>query len=118
MILVSLLTAISAVRLRSLLGERWESTTATLVAVFAYLLVVLASGTLLPTINEVPKDFPAVTLFRFREASIGMQAVVWATIGLVFAGAAQRVMSGHPILPRRKPGAPPAPAGLPAPPPR
>ena len=39
----------------------------------AYLLVVVVAGALLPSIHEVPKTFPAVTLFRFREASIGMQ---------------------------------------------
>ena len=56
----------------------------------------------LPPIQEVPRTFPAVTLFRFREASIGMQAVLWTTIGLVFAGTAQRVMTGQTIIPRRR----------------
>ena len=118
MILISLLAAIAAVRLRSLLSERRTSATATPVAVFAYLLVVVMAGALLPSINEVPKEFPAVTLFRFREASVGMQAVVWATIGFVFAGTAQRVMTGQPILPSRRPDAPPTHTGLPAPPSR
>ena len=35
------------------------------------------------------RNFPATTLWRFREASVGMQAVMWATIGLVFAAAAR-----------------------------
>jgi hypothetical protein len=30
-----------------------------------------------------------------------MQAVLWSTIGLVFAPAAQRVLSGQPLIPRR-----------------
>ena len=42
------------------------------------------------------RDFPATTLWRFREASLGMQAVLWTTIGVVFAVAAQRVMVGAP----------------------
>ena len=58
MILVSLLAAIAAVRLRSLLSERRTSATATLIAVFAYLVVVVLAGALLPSINEVPKDVP------------------------------------------------------------
>jgi hypothetical protein len=66
----------------------------------------------------VPKEFPAITLFRFREASVGMQAVLWATIGLVFAATAGRVMTGQPILPRRRPDTPATHAGLPAPPSR
>jgi pimeloyl-ACP methyl ester carboxylesterase len=103
MILISLLAAVAAVRLRGLLAERWSASMATLVAGAGYLLVVVVAGWALPPIQEVPKAFPAVTLFRFREASIGMQAVLWTTIGLVFAGTAQRVMSGQTILPRRRP---------------
>lgn len=33
----------------------------------------------LPTVNEVPADFPATELWRFRLASLGTQLVVWAT---------------------------------------
>jgi hypothetical protein len=58
----------------------------------------------------VPKSFPAETLYRFREASIGMQAILWTTIGLVFAGTAPRVMTGQPIIPRRRPVALPTPS--------
>jgi hypothetical protein len=107
MILISLLAAIAAVRLRGLLAERWSSTTATLVAGAGFLLVVIVAGLLLPPIQEVPKAFPAVTLFRFREASIGMQLVLWTTIGLVFAATAQRVMTGQTIIPRRRRGGEP-----------
>jgi uncharacterized membrane protein YidH (DUF202 family) len=103
MILISLLAAVAAVRLRGQLAERWSGSTATLVAGAGYLLVVVVAGWALPPIQEVPKAFPAVTLFRFRESSIGMQAVLWTTIGLVFAGTAQRVMTGQTILPRRRP---------------
>ncbi len=64
--------------------------------------MVVVAGLLLPSVNEVPKAFPAVTLYRFREAAIGMQAVLWTTIGLVFAGTAERVMTGRTMLPRRR----------------
>jgi hypothetical protein len=103
MILISLLAAVAAVRLRGLLAERWSASTATLLAGALYLLVVVVAGWALPSIQEVPKTFPAVTLFRFREASIGLQAVLWTTIGLVFAGTAERVMTGRGMLPRRRP---------------
>ena len=63
-------------------------------------------GSLLPSIHEVPKSFPAETLYHFREASIGMQASSGRRIGLVFAGTAQRVMTGQTIIPRRRAGAP------------
>jgi len=108
MILISLLAAIAAVRLRGVLAERWSGTAATSAAGAAFLVVVIVAGALLPPIQEVPKAFPAVTLFRFREASIGMQLVLWTTIGLVFAGTAQRVMTGQTIIPRRRRSAEPA----------
>jgi hypothetical protein len=60
----------------------------------------VAAGLALPSVHEIPKDFPATTLWRFREASVGMQALLWLTIGLVFGTAAQRVMTGQRALPR------------------
>jgi hypothetical protein len=67
---------------------------------------VIVAGLALPTINEVPATFPAVPLFKFREASIGMQMIIWTTIGLVFAATSQRVMAGQPIFGRRRSHAP------------
>jgi pimeloyl-ACP methyl ester carboxylesterase len=96
MIVCSLLAAVAALRIRAWLAARRDPTAATVVAGLSYLAVVVAAGLILPGIHEVPKNFPATTLWRFREASIGMQAVLWATIGVVFSVAAQRVMVGAP----------------------
>jgi putative cobalt transporter subunit CbtA len=100
MIACSLLAAFAALRIRTWLATRRDPGTATVVAGLSYLAVVVAAGLILPGIHEVPKNFPATTLWRFREASIGMQAVLWTTIGLVFAAAAQRVMVGARPRPR------------------
>ena len=96
MIVCSLLAAVAALRIRAWLAARRDPTTATVVAGVSYLAVVVAAALILPGIHEVPESFPATTLWRFREASIGMQAVLWATIGVVFSVAAQRVMVGEP----------------------
>jgi predicted cobalt transporter CbtA len=88
MVWISILAAVAGLRLRK----------NPLVAVAAYLVVVTVAGLALPGIHEIPKDFPATTLWRFREASVGAQLVIWTTIGLVFAATAQRVMSGRPML--------------------
>ena len=96
MIVCSLLAAVAALRVRAWLAARRDPTTATVVAGASYLAVVVAAALILPGIHEVPRSFPATTLWRFREASIGMQAVLWATIGVVFSVAAQRVMVGAP----------------------
>jgi hypothetical protein len=101
MILISLVAAFTAIRLRALLAERRSDSASRLLAAAVYLAIVVAAGLALPAVHEVPKTFPAETLFRFREASIGMQAILWATIGVVFAGTAQRVMTGRTVLPRR-----------------
>jgi predicted cobalt transporter CbtA len=90
MIWISVFAAIAAVRLRRSIG--------TFLAAIAFVIVVAVAGLALPTHNDIPADFPATTLYEFRLASIGTQLIMWASIGLVFAAAAQRVMTGRPIL--------------------
>jgi hypothetical protein len=101
MIAISVLAVVIAARLRPVLEKRLGDHAAKLGAGLAFVVVVVAAGLVLPAVNEVPQDFRATTLWRFREASVGMQAVLWLTIALVFAPTAQRVMNGQPILPRR-----------------
>jgi predicted cobalt transporter CbtA len=100
MVAISVLSAVAASRLRPALERRWGGHGANLGAALAFAVVVLVAGIALPPIQEIPSDFPATTLWRFREASIGMQAVLWSTIGLVFAPLAQRAMSGRRLLAR------------------
>jgi predicted cobalt transporter CbtA len=101
MFAISVCAAIAAGRLRPVLRERVSGHAATALSLLAYLVVVVAAGIALPSVNEVPADFPATTLWQFREASIGLQATMWATIALLFGFAAQRVMTGRPVLARR-----------------
>lgn len=101
MVAISLLAAVAAARLRVVLARRMSGGGATLLAIAAYLVVVIVAGLALPGIHEVPKGFPATTLFNFREASVGIQLVLWTTVGLVFAALAPRVMAGKTIFPRR-----------------
>ncbi len=53
----------------------------------AFVVTIVAAYLLLPTISEVPGDFPAVLLWRFRFASLGTQAVLWSLIGFGYAAA-------------------------------
>jgi predicted cobalt transporter CbtA len=89
MIWISVLAAVAALLLRRSIG--------TFLAGVAYVVVVVLAGLALPTYNEIPASFPATTLYEFRAASVGTQLLMWASIGLVFAAAAQRVMTGRPI---------------------
>ncbi|MDR6449606.1 putative cobalt transporter CbtA [Paraburkholderia terricola] len=68
------------------LGE-WNGALAGLLAFVMMLAVVLA---VLPDIDEVPAAFPATLLWRFRVAAIGVQAVIWTTIGALFGVLAER----------------------------
>jgi hypothetical protein len=95
----SLAAALAAVRVRATLARRVSGAGATLLSLALYLVVAVVAGIALPGIHEVPRGFPAETLFRFRESSIGLALVMWTTIGLVFAGTAQRAMTGRPIVP-------------------
>jgi predicted cobalt transporter CbtA len=55
-----------------------------------FIVIVGIAQLLLPEINEVPSDFPAVVLWRFRIASLGIQAVLWTTMGLLFGYLTER----------------------------
>jgi Probable cobalt transporter subunit (CbtA) len=52
----------------------------------------MTAQVVLPDINEVPADFPAVVLWKFRMTSLGVQALMWTTLGLVFGTLAERVI--------------------------
>ena len=53
---------------------RWN---ASLLAGATYFVVMIVAAALMPSVNEVPADFPAVTLWAFRMASLGAQAILW-----------------------------------------
>ncbi|MGI8845138.1 MAG: CbtA family protein [Thermoleophilaceae bacterium] len=94
MVAASLGSAVAAVRIRALLrrAEAWRQYGA-LAAVAAYAALVGIVMLILPAVDEVPRDFPATSLYAFRTATVGLQLVVWTTIGLVFAFLAQRRMT-------------------------
>jgi hypothetical protein len=71
-----------------------------LTAAGAYLIVVIVVGVALPPVNEVPAEFPAVVLWRFRIASAGAQLITWTTIGLFFGALAERVLARPPRVVR------------------
>jgi Probable cobalt transporter subunit (CbtA) len=84
MILISIAALVIAVALGRRLTSRLGGWNASFVGGAVFILLVVIAQLLLPPINEVPDQFPAVVLWRFRIASIGLEAILWATIGLVF----------------------------------
>jgi hypothetical protein len=94
----SLLAAVVAVRLRRAASARVTPEGATAIAGVVYVAIVAAAAVAMPAVNEVPRAFPATTLWEFRQASVGMNGVLWATIGVVFAAVVPHVMANRPLL--------------------
>ena len=99
MLLISLGAIIAAGLLRTLLNKRFGDWNAALIAAGAYIVVVVGVALALPDVNEVPEGFPAALLWDFRIASVGAQAILWATLGLLFGVFAERVVGeGRPAF--------------------
>lgn len=93
MMLLSLAAMVGAVMLRQRLVARHGGWAASLIGGGVYLAIVIIAGAwVLPPVNEVPATFPADVLWNFRIAALGMQVVMWATIGLVFGWLTERAM--------------------------
>ena len=90
MIAISLAAMIAAWMLRNRLASQYGGWNAALIAVAAYLVVVVIVALALPSVNEVPEAFPAVVLWQFRMASLGAQAIMWTVIGLGFGAWVER----------------------------
>jgi Probable cobalt transporter subunit (CbtA) len=89
MMAISVASTLGALLLQRRLAPRHGGWNGSLIAVGAYLVVIAASFVLLPGINEVPAGFPAVTLWNFRLASLGLQTVLWGGIGVLFGYVAE-----------------------------
>lgn len=74
------------------LVSRFGTWDATLLALCGFVAVVAISYAVMPGINEVPGEFPAVVLWRFRIASLGTQLVLWTAMGLIFGALSQRAL--------------------------
>ncbi len=95
-VLAAVLTAAVRDRLRTRLGA-WD---ASIVAVACFCAAVTVIYLSLPGIYEAPVGFPAVVLWRFRVASLGIQLLLWATIGVAFGALterAERRLAGVPV---------------------
>jgi hypothetical protein len=106
MLVLSVAAAVAALGAGRHLVARLGSWNASLVGGGAYVAAVIVVMLVLRPISEVPSEFSAVVLWKFRLSSIGIQAVLWTTLGLAFGELAERVV--------RKPGEAPTPERPPA----
>ena len=95
MILISVATLSLAIVIAPRLAARYGNWNAALLAAAVFIVIIVLAQVLLPDINEVPDQFPAVVLWRFRIVSLGIQLILWATFGLLFGVLAERVLANR-----------------------
>lgn len=100
MLLASVAVMVLAVLLARRLWADQGPWRAGLTAGAAWLAGVVLLMLALPSVNEVPADFSADSLYRFRMVSLGIHAILWAGIGLLFGALAERVLERTPRLRR------------------
>ena len=95
MLALSVAAMVVATMIRKRLATRHGGWNAALVSGAFYFCAVVAGAFVLPRINEVPAEFPAVVLWQFRMASFGMQLIMWTTFGLVFGIVAEHALESE-----------------------
>jgi predicted cobalt transporter CbtA len=90
---ISIATTIGSLLLRRRLVARYGTWLGSVMAFGVYFVVICAFFAILPGINEVPEDFPAVILWQFRMASLGIQTILWGSIGLMFGWLVERPLN-------------------------
>ncbi|MCG5073999.1 CbtA family protein [Paraburkholderia tagetis] len=91
MIAISLAVTVFSLKVRGALARKWGGWNGSIAALVLFVVVIGAIQAALPGIDEVPAAFPAVLLWKFRTAAIGMQAILWTAIGLVFGALVERL---------------------------
>ena len=84
MVAISIASTLGALWARRALIPRYGAWDSSVLCGLGYLIAIAVAFLALPPINEVPAAFPAVTLWSFRLASLGLQTVLWMSIGLLF----------------------------------
>jgi predicted cobalt transporter CbtA len=92
MLVLSLAAFVLAAALARRTWNRLGGWNAALLGAAVYVALAGLTIVALPSVNEVPEQFPATLLWQFRVASIGMQAVLWTALGLLFGYVAERYL--------------------------
>lgn len=90
MIAISISSMVFSLNVRRHLTIKMGPWNASIIAGLVFIVIIAAVQLALPTINEVPSKFPAALLWKFRIVAIGMQAIMWTTIGLLFGAWVER----------------------------
>lgn len=92
MVALSLLLAVAAVIIGKRLAPGLGNWNATIAAAAGFVLVIGLAYALLPSFDEVGKDFPATLLWKFRLSTLAVQATFWTGFGLIFGYLTERLL--------------------------
>lgn len=96
MIVISIVALVVVYNLGRSLAEKNERWNVLLICGVSYVIVIAFAYAVLPWIDEVPKQFPATLLWNFRMVALGLQALLWAVLGLLFGELTERSLSRRP----------------------
>jgi predicted cobalt transporter CbtA len=90
MVALGVLATVAAVIVFGRLAPRLGAWNAAIASTAGFALVVAVVFRLTPRPDAVAEGFPASVLWDFRIASLGVQVVLWATLGLLFGALTER----------------------------
>jgi predicted cobalt transporter CbtA len=90
MIAISLTAMVFSLKVRRRAAMKLGAWNGSIVAGLVFVAIIAAVQLSMPAIDEVPAAFPAVLLWEFRVAALGMQVIMWTTIGLLFGAMVER----------------------------
>jgi hypothetical protein len=90
MIVFSIAALVLAIVGARRLVARFGAWNAVIVAALGFSVLIAIVQFALPDVNEVPRQFSAVVLWRFRLAALGLQFVLWTALGLLFGALTER----------------------------
>jgi len=106
MIAISVLALVAAARVRRSLVVSHGGWNAAIAGAAVSLAVIALAELILPAVHETPAGFPADVLYRFRVASLAVNATLWVVLGLGLGAVAQRLVEPHAVArPTRRPPA-------------
>jgi len=91
MIAISLAALVFSMKVRRHAAARFGAWNGSIAAGVLFIAIIAAVQIGLPDINEVPAAFPAVVLWKFRVAALGMQTLLWGVLGLLFGALVERM---------------------------
>jgi hypothetical protein len=90
LIVFAIAAMVLALQVRRSLSIRLGVWNSSLLAAALFLLIMGIVSYALPIVDEVPAGFPVMLMWRFRVEALGIQAVMWATLGILFGWLTER----------------------------